>query len=98
MKFGLADDIKFKFIDTVLRKEFQQKWPNAKYVDIDGIRMDTKDEMAIVRASQNGPYITVKFEGKTQEQYNAVKEALREILKRHSEINWSKGVNIHTLD
>ena len=98
MKFGLADDIKFKFIDTVLRKEFQQKWPNAKYVDIDGIRMDTKDEMAIVRASQNGPYITVKFEGKTQEQYNAVKEALREILKRHSEIDWSKGVNIHTLD
>ncbi len=98
IKFGLADDIKFKFIDTKIRAEFKAQWPDAKYIDIDGIRMDTKDEMAIIRASQNGPYITVKFEGKTQEQYDKMKETLKQILSKYSEIDWSKGVNTHALD
>jgi phosphomannomutase / phosphoglucomutase len=98
IKFGLADEIKFEFIDTKIREEFKKLWPDAKYVDIDGIRMDTDEEMAIVRASQNGPYITVKFEGKTQEQYDAMKKTLKEILSRYDEINWDEGVNTHALD
>lgn len=98
IKFGLADEIKFKFIDTKIREEFMKRWPDAKYVDIDGIRMDTDNQMAIIRASQNGPYITVKFEGKTQEQYDEMKNILREILKKYPEINWEEGVNTHALD
>jgi phosphomannomutase / phosphoglucomutase len=98
IKFGLADEIKFEFINTKIRAEFEQRWPNGKYIDIDGIRVDTDEEMAIVRASQNGPYITVKFEGKTQAQYDAMKAALKEILSKYSEINWSEGVNTHALD
>jgi len=60
--------------------------------------MDTKNEMAIVRASQNGPYITVKFEGKTQEQYDSMKKILKSLLKKYPEIDWTKGVNTHALD
>ena len=73
-------------------------WPDAKYIDIDGIRMDTEEEMAIVRASQNGPYITVKFEGKTQEQYDAMKKTLKSVLSKYDEIKWDEGVNTHALD
>ncbi|GIK83624.1 MAG: phosphomannomutase [Patescibacteria group bacterium] len=98
IKFGLADEIKFEFISTKIREEFEKQWPNAKYIDIDGIRMDMDDRMAICRASQNGPYITVKFEGKTQEIYDEVKKQLKVILSRHPEIDWSKGVNTHALD
>jgi phosphomannomutase/phosphoglucomutase len=98
IKFGLADEIKFEFIDTKIRAEFEAKWPNGKYIDIDGIRVDTDEEMAIVRASQNGPYITVKFEGKTHEQYDNMKKTLKEILSKYDEINWSEGVNTHALD
>lgn len=98
IKFGLADNIKFKFIDTKIKDEFKKEWPQAKYVDIDGIRMDLPEKMAIVRASQNGPYITVKFEGKTKDQYEEMKKALREILKKYKEIDWSTGVNTHALD
>lgn len=98
IKFGLADEIKFEFINTKIRDEFQALWPQAQYVDIDGIRMDTNDEMAIVRASQNGPYITLKFEGKTQAQYDALKQTLKTVLKKYPEIDWSQGVNTHALD
>ncbi|MFZ5376260.1 MAG: phosphomannomutase/phosphoglucomutase [Patescibacteria group bacterium] len=98
IKLGLADDIKFKFIDTVIREEFKKRWPDAEYIDIDGIRMDTPEEMAIIRASQNGPYVTVKFEGKTQTQYDKMKLVLKEILSQHPEVDWNSGVNTHALD
>jgi phosphomannomutase / phosphoglucomutase len=98
IKFGLADAIKFEFIDTQIRQEFQDRWPDAKYIDIDGIRMDLEDRMAIIRASQNGPYITVKFEGKTQAAYDDLKKELRTLLKKYAEIKWDEGVNTHALD
>ncbi len=98
IKFGLADDIKFKFIKTVIQDEFKKRWPSGKYVTIDGVRMDLDDRMAIIRASQNGPYITVKFEGKTQAIYDEMKKAMKEILSDHEEIEWDKGVNINALD
>lgn len=98
IKFGLADDIKFQFIDTKIREEFKAKWPDAQVIDIDGIRIDNPTTMAIIRASQNGPYITVKFEGKTQAEYDDMKVTLREILKKYDEIKWNEGVNTHALD
>jgi phosphomannomutase / phosphoglucomutase len=98
MKLGLADKIKFEFIDTKITEEFKKEWPKAKYVDIDGIRADNPDSMAIVRASQNGPYITIKFEAKTQKRYDEIKRFLKTMLKKYKEIDWSSGVNIHALD
>ncbi|HSW89337.1 MAG TPA: phosphomannomutase/phosphoglucomutase [Patescibacteria group bacterium] len=98
IKFGLADDIKFKFIETVIAGDFKTHWPDAKYVTIDGVRADLPDRMAICRASQNGPYITVKFEGKTQAVYDEMKKTLKEILSSHPEIDWTKGVNTHALE
>lgn len=98
IKFGLADDIKFKFIETVIKAEFEKLWPTGEYITIDGVRVDLPDRMAIVRASQNGPYITVKFEGKTQAVYDEVKGQLKAMLSAHPEIDWSKGVNTHALE
>ena len=98
IKFGLADAIKFQLIDSEIKADFKKAWPYAKFTEIEGVRMDNEEEMAIVRASQNGPYITVKFEGKTQEIYDRVKVQVREILKKYPQIDWSKGVNTHALD
>ena len=72
--------------------------PGAQYTDIDGFRADTPTEMAIIRASQNGPYITIKFEGKTQEEYDRLKGQIRDILKKYPEVDWNAGVNIHAFD
>ncbi|MCA9372747.1 phosphomannomutase/phosphoglucomutase [Candidatus Woesebacteria bacterium] len=98
IKFGLADAIKFKFVDTEIRAAFMKHWPNAKYIDIDGIRMDTDSSMATIRASQNGPYITLKFEAKTQTEYDLIKSQLKEMLSQYNEIDWNQGVNTHALE
>ncbi len=98
IKFGLADEIKFQFIDEKIQQEFKALWPHGDYVTIDGVRVDTPDHMSIIRASQNGPYITVKFEAKTQEKYDEIKKTLKDVLKKHPEVEWDKGVNTSALD
>lgn len=95
IKLGLADSIKFKLIDEKISQDIKNLFPNGKYIDIDGFRADSDDEMVIIRASQNGPYITVKFEGKTQEQYDKLKVSIKQILEKYPEIDWAQGVNIH---
>ena len=89
----MADDIKFDFIKNTIGKDLKNLYPDAQYIEIDGVRMDTATKMAIVRASQNGPYITIKYEGKTQEEYTELKNQLKSLLKSHLEIDWSYGVN-----
>lgn len=98
IKFGLADELKFEFAGKTMRAAFEKHWPDAQYTDIEGVRMDLPDRMAIIRASQNGPYITLKFEAKTQEGYDELKRTLKEILSAHNEVRWDEGVNIHALD
>lgn len=98
IKFGLADDIKFQFIKNTITPDFKKTWPSAQFIDIDGIRFDLPDQMAILRASQNGPYITLKFEHKTKAGYEQLKQQLKTIMKQYPEIDWSIGVNTHVLD
>jgi len=93
IKLGLPDKIKFEFIANVIGPELKKLYPQAEYVEIDGIRLDTPETMATVRASQNGPYLTIKYEAKTQSQYDQLKIELRKILKSHPQIDWSYGVN-----
>jgi len=98
IKLGLPDDIKFEFIKTTIGADLKKLYADADYVEIDGVRMDTAETMAIVRASQNGPYITIKFEGKNQKQYDELKGQLKLILKSHPEVDWSYGVNAGAFD
>lgn len=94
IKLGLADNIKFDYVKNTLGNELKKLYPEAEYIEIDGVRMDTITKMAIIRASQNGPYVTIKFEGKTQEEYDILKKQLGDLLKLHKEIDWTSGVNI----
>ena len=98
IKLGLADDIKFKFIKNVISKDLKKEFADADYNTIDGVRLDTQTAMVTIRASQNGPYITIKFEGKTKKEYESIRKILKKILSSHQEIDWSKGVNTHALD
>ena len=98
IKVGCPDAIKFQVVSEKIGGEMKKLFPDAKYVEIDGVRMDTADEMMIVRASQNGPYLTVKFEGKTQEAYDNLKKQVNDILHKYLEVDFKTGVNTSALD
>ena len=93
IKVACPDAIKFQLVSEKIGGEMKKLYPNAKYVEIDGVRMDTENEMLIVRASQNGPYLTVKFEAKTQDNYELLRKQVSEILHKFPEIDFTHGVN-----
>ncbi len=98
IKVACPDAIKFDLVSSKIGGEIKKLYPDAKYVEIDGVRMDTDDEMLIIRASQNGPYLTIKFEAQTQEKYNELKDQVNTILHQFSEIDFTNGVNTDSLN
>ena len=76
-------------------------FPDAKIIDdertADGVRLETSTEMFVIRYSQNGPYITVKFESKTEEKYQELRNYLNNLLHTYQEVDWSFGVNVDSL-
>ena len=95
IKLGLADDVKFQLINNEIKRDIENLYPDGEYITIDGVRMDTRDRMLIIRASQNGPYITIKFEAKQQADYNEMKTQIEAMLKKYDQIKFDEGVNIH---
>jgi len=98
IKVGCPDAIKFKLVSGGITKDIKAAFPTAGYVEIDGVRFDTEHEMAVIRASQNGPYLTVKYEAKDAEEYVKLKKQLSEILHKYPEIDFKDGVNTDALE
>ena len=77
----------------------ERDFPSAEIVSDeragDGVRLDLEDGMFVVRYSQNGPYLTVKFEGKTQERHDALKTYLHDLLHSFAEIDWTSSINLN---
>ena len=61
-------------------------------------RADFADGMMIIRYSQNGPYITVKWDAKTQAKYDERRRWLKKTLDRYPEMVWDEGVNLEALE
>lgn len=98
IKLSCADNIKFKLVNEIIGAEIKKLYPKAKYIEIDGVRMDTEKEMIIIRASQNGPYITVKYEAKSENEYANLRKEISLILRKIKEIDFKSGVNTASLD
>jgi len=101
IKIGCADEIKANLIENFAKK-LRLDFPTAKIIDDeragDGVRLDMADSMFVVRYSQNGPYLTVKFEAKTAEKYEELKKYISNLLHSSEKIDWSYGVNVESLN
>ena len=101
IKIGCGDEIKVGLIKKI-SKELRADYPQAEVIDDeragDGVRLEMNDAMLVARYSQNGPYLTIKFEALTLEKYNILKSYLSRLLHRYAEIDWSFGVNVKSLD
>lgn len=100
IKIGCPDDVKVG-LTAKMAEKLRADFPQAEVIDDeragDGVRLEMKDSMLVVRYSQNGPYLTVKFEANTQEQYDKLKNYTSELLHGYPEVDWSFGVNVESL-
>lgn len=98
IKIYCADNEKealMKKISPIFRAEF----PKAEVIDDeragDGVRLDLPDAMAVIRYSQNGPYLTIKFEAKTKERYEELKHYIAKLLHSYKEVDWNAKINLN---
>lgn len=77
IKINSSDDEKFKVIEKV--KQYANS-KGYKVNDIDGMRAEFENGWALVRASNTGPNITARFEGKTKEDMEAIKKEFMDLL------------------
>ncbi|MBQ9012193.1 MAG: phosphomannomutase/phosphoglucomutase [Bacilli bacterium] len=78
IKIVSTDDEKFKVIESVKEYCINKRY---KINDIDGVRAEFDNGWALVRASNTGPNITARFEGKTEEDMMKIEEEFMELLK-----------------
>jgi len=71
LKFRSSDDKKFEVIKKM--KDYANN-KGYNYNDIDGLRVEFEDSWALVRASNTGPNITVRFEANSNARLEQIKE------------------------
>jgi phosphomannomutase/phosphoglucomutase len=101
IKIGCPDDKKVSLMPIIAEK-LKSDFSDAEIIDDDragdGVRLNLPSSMFVVRYSQNGPYLTIKFEAKTDEKYQELRQYILKTLKLYPEINWDEGVNLESLE
>ena len=80
IKVGVSDDKKFSVINKI--KEYCE-YKNYKFITIDGVKVKFPDGFALVRASNTGPNITLRFEAKTEIRLEEIKNEFENELKKY---------------
>jgi phosphomannomutase/phosphoglucomutase len=103
IKLACADDKKVALVESlvpIVTKDF----PGAEIIDDDragdGVRLETDDDMFVVRYSQNGPYLGIKFESRTPEGYEKIRKYIADLLHQFPEVEWENKIaaNVEALD
>ncbi|OGI20011.1 MAG: hypothetical protein A3J06_03965 [Candidatus Moranbacteria bacterium RIFCSPLOWO2_02_FULL_48_19] len=101
IKVGCPDDKKVALIEKISGVA-KNDFPKAEVISDeragDGVRLNLEDSMFVIRYSQNGPYLTIKFEAQTKEKYDELKKYLRGLLRTSEEIDWGYGINVESLE
>lgn len=79
LKMKVNDEIKFDIINKV--KEYCLS-KNYKILTIDGVKVLFDDGSAVVRASNTGPNITMRYEAKTKERLNEIEKEFTNLLNK----------------
>lgn len=99
VKLACADDKKVALVEKLV-PILRQDYPEAEIVDDeragDGVRLETADDMFVVRYSQNGPYLGIKLESRSQEGYEKLRKYLSDLLHRFPEVEWDNKISANT--
>jgi phosphomannomutase/phosphoglucomutase len=79
-----ADEVKYDVVERLtadLKKDFD------RVIDINGARVVFDDGWGLVRASSNLPELVIRFEAKTEERLEEIKETIRGYMNKYPEIS-----------
>ena len=71
------DNVKFKLVENIKHYCEEKQYP---YIDIDGVRVELDNGWALVRASNTGPNLSVRFEAKTLIDLQNIKKEFMDVI------------------
>ena len=79
LRVACPDDKKFGIVDQA------KQYFSAKYqvIDVDGVRVLFGDGWGLIRASNTGPVLVMRFEARSQEHLDAIKSEMEGWLREH---------------
>ena len=77
IKIKSTETEKYQLVEKV--KEYA-KSKNYSICDIDGARIEFEDSWVLVRATQTGPDVSLRFEAKTEERLNELMQEIRRVI------------------
>jgi len=80
IKVKVDDNKKFEIVKHI---EEYCKSKNYNYITLDGVKVKFDDGFALVRASNTGPNITMRFESTTEERLNQLKDEFTNELNKY---------------
>jgi phosphomannomutase len=88
LRVPCADDRKWDVVEQAA-SELRSRYPA---VEIDGIRATLPDGWALIRASNTGPNLTVRYESKTKDGLDAIEREVMDVLRKYVDVT---GVPTH---
>ncbi len=80
IKVPTTNELKFEIVKHVIDYVKEKKY---EYNDIDGVRVNFDYGWALVRASNTGPNLTLRFEATTKEELNKLKEEFTSVVNQY---------------
>ena len=80
IKVKVDDDKKFGVIDKI--REYCEKM-DYRFITLDGVKVKFDDGFALVRASNTGPNVTMRFEAKTMDKLEKIKKEFETELAKY---------------
>ena len=103
IKVYCSDEEKRSVVERIA-PALQEIYPDAEVINDeragDGVRLELPDAMFVIRYSQNGPYLTIKFEARDQASYEQLRDTISKTLHGFTEIDWESPIsaNIEALE
>lgn len=82
-KIAVTDENKFKIVDKVKEYAFSKGY---SCITLDGVRVEFEDGWALVRASNTGPNLTLRFEAMSMKRLEALQEEFMKIVLQAKEV------------
>jgi phosphomannomutase/phosphoglucomutase len=84
IRIDCPDEKKFELVEEIA-SDFAGRFET---IDIDGVRVITDDGWGLLRASNTQPVLVLRFEARTEEGFESIRNLFRESLMKYDYVDW----------